>query len=144
MAPLDLTLSRRAVACPRWRWTEGMQAWEIRSGEEPFQVRVYAESQGGICVIHHGGNYWDTARFGALGIKAEHVPDLTDQPTLGGLTALVREAWADEDRPAAIFGIRYHCAADPGDGSGWCVEIGYRHWYGHLAEALVQALEAAP
>ena len=36
--------------------------------------------------------------------------------------------------------IAYHPDADPGDGSGWAVEVGDRTTHGHLGAALVAAL----
>ncbi len=44
--------------------------------------------------------------------------------------------------PAHPITIAYHPDADPGDGSGWCVEVEeVGRTYGHLAAALQQALE---
>lgn len=140
MTPADIALARRAVACHRFRWVPGMQVWEIRSGEEPFQVRVYAESQGGIRVIHHGGNNWDTARFDALGIKAEHVPDFSDTATVGCLLALVREAL--DDARAAGAGADAPIVRAWGDVIRPLFELGLAHEV--TASALVAALEAAP
>jgi len=37
------------------------------------------------------------------------------------------------------FAVAYHPDADPGDGSGWSVEYGDRHAYGHIDEALAAA-----
>lgn len=36
--------------------------------------------------------------------------------------------------------IAYHPDADPGDGSGWSVEVGDRHEYGTAREALERAV----
>lgn len=36
--------------------------------------------------------------------------------------------------------IAYHPDADPGDGSGWSVEVGDRHTYGTAREALERAV----
>ena len=35
--------------------------------------------------------------------------------------------------------LAYHPDADPGDGSGWSVEVGDRHAYGQLEDALTRA-----
>ena len=51
------------------------------------------------------------------------------------LCAALRALLADvgEGVPVAIC---YHPDADPGDGSGWSVEIGDRHTYGTIEQAL--------
>lgn len=36
--------------------------------------------------------------------------------------------------------IAYHPDADPGDGSGWSIEVGDRHEYGTAREALERAV----
>lgn len=106
-------LAQRAVACKGWRWMPGMQ---LNNG---YRLR-------------NGG-------FTPLGDEYGWSPDLTDPCTLGGLLALVREAWDD---PHLHVGRRI---------AGWgvwtsqstpipqCVGKGDTE-----AEALVAALEAAP
>lgn len=41
--------------------------------------------------------------------------------------------------PNDAITIAYHPDADPGDGSGWSVEVGDRHTYGLLLDALMEA-----
>lgn len=63
-----IELSRRAVACPKWRWMPGMKLTAgLRLSESlvPFTFSV-------------------------------DLPDLTDPATVGCLLALVRKAWDDE------------------------------------------------
>jgi len=114
-------LSRRAVACPKWRWLPGMLAVELAgpgkslTGGRPVRVDD----------CWHAVNVWR--------------PVLTDPATLGCLLALVREAWGQDDLGAfrVIVGQ-------------WCTEVtpqeGQHHaFYGSSeAEALVAALESAP
>jgi hypothetical protein len=69
----DLTLSRRAVACPGWRWLRGMT--DTR-GRTVLEVR-------------------DGVPWCASGPMTDP-PDLTDPCTLGGLEALVRERWGED------------------------------------------------
>lgn len=46
--------------------------------------------------------------------------------------------------PNMAIALCYHPDADPGDGSGWCVEVvDVGRWYGALDEALQRAVGAA-
>jgi hypothetical protein len=129
-------LARRAVACPRWRWLDGMHtACRLRvvEGGEDYAI---GHRQGST---KDGGGWYDGEAAGML-------PDLTDPATLGCLVALVREIhgpsavarhigtngrggqeWAIYDRAPAVDG--YHMAAPA---------LGY--WESEI-EALVAALE---
>ena len=75
----DIRLARRAVACKGWRWLPGM----LNGRDETRYM---------------GALLWawqDPYRHHALGIEIADWPDLSDPCTLGGLLALVREAWGD-------------------------------------------------
>ena len=49
------------------------------------------------------------------------------------LLAMLSILLMGEDCPVSLH---YHPDADPGDGSGWCVEVGDTRRYGHLLHAL--------
>jgi hypothetical protein len=67
-------VARRAVACPRWRWMDGMRV---------------------ICTPRHDGATGYFIRLEQDGYRAaqNEYPDLSDPATVGCLLALVREAW---------------------------------------------------
>jgi hypothetical protein len=121
-------LARRAVACPRWRWMQGM---------------LIADNGAGVRFLWEDDRYLHGMAAEASGLwmrmnkDRERLPDLTDPATLGCLLALVREAWGDPlAYTMAYYGRWTLCsdrdeAIDPGDGAT-------------EAEALVAALEAAP
>jgi hypothetical protein len=44
--------------------------------------------------------------------------------------------------PTCPVGIYYHPDADPGDGSGWCLEVGDTRSYGSLVDVIVEAVFA--
>lgn len=44
--------------------------------------------------------------------------------------------------PTCPIGIYYHPDADPGDGSGWCLEVGDTRSYGSLVDVIVEAVFA--
>lgn len=68
-----MTLARRAVASPRWRWMPGMALL----GKAGRHRRM--------------GDHWLCAPNAAWAQSA--LPDLDDAASLGCLLALVREAW---------------------------------------------------
>ena len=118
-------LGRRAVACKRWRWMEGMKV----------VFPPVHESDTGFCKRLSYDDY---------NLVDMEYPDLTDPATVGCLLALVREAL----KPRGLgFTL---CLANTG--AGW--QLGYLaggEWFSprgtiHRSEveALVAALEAAP
>jgi hypothetical protein len=75
-------LGRRAVACKRWRWMEGMLAGTTR-----------------IVDVKDGPYVFDSEYEDCAGLPHKAVPDLSDPATLGCLLALVREAWKGNVAP---------------------------------------------
>ena len=113
-------LARRAVACKRWRWMDGMLYKQDGVGVRP----VIATAP----IIQGGG-----------------LPDLTDPATLGCLLALVREAWG----PTASVSVNLSgfwavggATVLKGKGKGASINLGI--WKNSELEALVAALEVAP
>lgn len=144
-----LALAREAVAAPGWRWLPGMRA--IRpDGSFPLRVvQVGAEP----AYAHEEPAHPDGWVSAARGLWGTDLPDLADPCTLGGLLALVREAWGD--------GGIYACHMDGYDAYEWvCIvdteRLAPRHdfphtrsgvtWFDGESEpaALVAALRAAP
>ena len=113
-------LGRRAIACKRWRWMDGMLYKQDGVGVRP----VIATAP----IIQGGG-----------------LPDLTDPATLGCLLALVREAWG----PTASVSVNLSgfwavggATVLKGKGKGASINLGI--WKNSELEALVAALEVAP
>jgi hypothetical protein len=92
----DLTLSRRAVACPGWRWLAGMldqhgrRIIDVNTGRNEGIPVEWADAI--ACDVVEMYEHPDDARAE----WADAVPDLTDPCTLGGLEALVRDRWGDD------------------------------------------------
>lgn len=135
MTPELEALARRAVACPRWRWLPGMAFFWCDD-------------------LHRVAD----REPGTLRTDGSLLPDLTDPATLGCLVALVREAW----RCPTVY-VRQSTSRRVSDGVfAWevcdlwldaeaCRALGVDRqgsvgsWgHGSEAEALVDALEAAP
>ena len=121
MSTPDWTLARRAVACPHWRWMDGMRveslAWKWDGPTLPYRFREDFHAQ-------PNPTAW---------------PDLTDPATMGCLLALVREAWGPTFHLIPQGGWLVQGARLPAGGTinlGICATS--------EAEALVAALEAAP
>ena len=128
-------LGRHAVACKHWRWMDGSK-------------RVHPEHRWAWRLV---GWRWFPCdeRSNAVhdDVFKESLPDLSDPCTLGGLLALVREAWSDTG--LCISG-EHDCGV-----LDWAVLPGKTPTREFLAtagivlftseaEALVAALEAAP
>ena len=121
-------LGRRAVACKRWRWMDGMLSDK--------GLRVTENDPDGYVA-----GYYDGCSYIANCIKGS-LPDLSDPATLGCLLALVREA---HGAPAAYFmgsvnnqWVVHHFAEPE---AYW---KSLTKWQPTEAEALVAALEVAP
>ena len=121
-------LGRRAVACKRWRWMDGMLSDK--------GLRVTENDPDGYVA-----GYYDGCSYIANCIKGS-LPDLSDPATLGCLLALVREA---HGAPAAYFMGSVN--------NQWVVHHftepeaywkSLTKWQSTEAEALVAALEVAP
>ena len=118
MSTPDWTLARRAVACPHWRWMDGMRveslAWKWDGPTLPYRFREDFHAQ-------PNPTAW---------------PDLTDPATMGCLLALVREAWGS---PHAYVGHSNEWE------TAFSCKVGAWEFEGTTeAAALVAALEAAP
>ena len=119
------TLSRRAVACPRWRWMPGMLSDK--------GLRVTRCDRDGYVV-----GYYEDLSYIAECVQGS-LPDLSDPATLGCLLALVREAWGRgvyllPDGGWYVKGARLQDDATINLGICATTEV----------EALVAALEVAP
>ena len=122
-------LSRRAVACPRWRWMRGSTALILYrehpcADVEPERMRHMVTCDGALGL----------SAYAWMGI-ANHdpLPDLTDPATIGCLLFLVREAHA------WLQSTEYVGDGDPVNPWRWGSFRGASE-----AEALVNALEGAP
>ena len=132
-------IAKRAITCKHWRWMPGMLTLEeivppaVTLGWDAARVLHTDEGEVvRVCtVLGKVRDIHDTA-----------LPDLTDPATLGGLLALVREAWGDP------YVYVLSCANDWFTVCSPAAEGG--KWLRHPpidgsteAEALVAALEAA-
>jgi hypothetical protein len=109
----DLTLSRRAVACPGWRWLAGMLARGESVGPRGGYSRVRVEgllSSGPPKVVDFHGRRVP-AHYVLGGDESSVLPDLTDPCTLGGLLAIYDERRPTKTCPdpvytaAAVYGL---------------------------------------
>lgn len=120
-------LTKRALACPQWRWRPGMLTL---SG-----LRVVRVDADGYAIGVHG----DYAGH-VIELRGENLPDLDDPATRGCLLELVREAWGDPTMAAAssltIEGTRWRVDSDDHP-------VGDLYDYPSEVSALVEALEQA-
>jgi len=127
-----IALSRRAVACPKWRWMPGMLTTQgervVCANSEYWGARLWvsllgSDSAGGVFVR----SFCDSS--------GSCLPDLSDPATLGCMFALVREASGDSKT----------CARpDLEDDVWYVVTRSGLAFAASEAEALVAALESAP
>lgn len=121
-------LTRRAVACKRWRWITGQPVYD--------RYRVY----GIVLAPIDDDAIFVGSRAGSSWVPVNYVLPLIDTPAgLGCLLALVRAAW---NNPGLV------CRHDrDGVRDWWVVSDAQCYWHGRgetEVEALVVALEAAP
>jgi len=127
-------LGLRAVSCAGWRWLPGSLSLQDEHGRT-YRALAPEPPQIGTRLVHERGR---RIRQKAPPL-AQLVPDFRDPCTLGGLLALVREAWGDQ-----FASVQWSPDA------GWfMVHVGT--WPAGVpasgpseAEALVAALEADP
>ena len=117
-------LARRAVACKHWRWMPGMRD---ANGDTVVMVKF------GVPYVF----CWDESGQAACASTLA-LPDLTDPCTLGGLLALVREAYGQPLAFCQRININNYVEVNP----VWHITTG--HVGETKAAALVTALEAAP
>lgn len=91
----------------------------------------YYHKDGSFCLDGYCGQA-HVAGMGAL-FRPAGCPDIRTLSTL--LNALRSHVG-----PGTPITISYHPDADPGDGSGWSVEVGDRHTYGTARQALERAV----
>lgn len=120
-------LGIRAVLCKHFRWMDGMKILDALG--EPYRIK-WVNGDSLECDDD------DCLRMPYDGI----IPDLSDPATIGCMLSLVREAWRDDGIAATIV-------RDARDGDYWKllpVEHAYPAFASTEAQALVEALEAAP
>jgi hypothetical protein len=117
-------LARRAVACPRWRWMEGMR---IAAPAELLGLRV---ADGSI-------------------VSPAALPDFDDPATVGCLEVLVQAALG-HDGVNVVVDVRwsvvntYRIARWTRKGYGWAIATIGGNDHPTKIAALVAALESAP
>ena len=117
-------LAKRAIACPKWRWTDGMKAVG-RKGQILAWFRL-EESQKQL-----------------MGDWSEALPDLSDFATVGCLLMLVRDAHnAPHAWVEARYGQKFRVVSPEGYSEATRMLCEWQ--VGTEAAALVAALEAAP
>ena len=124
-------LARRAVACKRWRWMDGMLS------DKGLRV-TENDPDGYVAGYYDGCSYIANCTKGSL-------PDLSDPATLGCLLALVREAWGNEASVSlniSSFWAVGGAKIQKGKSAGHTINLGI--WKLTEVEALVAALEVAP
>jgi hypothetical protein len=126
-----VTLGKRAVACSRWRWADGMKT--LSGVRITSTATTYDSGSAGEYDLGCEGGYLSSSN---------ELPDLKDPATLGCLLALVRNVWRNNYAYPEEYVADHAC--DP----TWVFRPGRDKgsvYYGMKeAEVLVAALGAAP
>ena len=144
MTEQEQALARRAIACKGWRWMPGMACTNRRVGPRGrvLEGGRRCPEVGKIITVHSFGPISDGGGISDIVAHPDILPDLTDPCTLGGLLALVREAWDDPHVYVHANGPSWYTVRSPNGAGGL---LGPLPIDGSTeAEALVAALEAAP
>lgn len=130
-------LSRRAVACPRWRWMPGMRL-TIAYDNSLVAARIVSVGRDGFSSVDERGHEHGWYHLACVPARDRCLPDLDDAATRGCLLALVREA-----APGFGTGVIHVRPAGRGWAAFACGQVLEGTQAPTEAETLVAALESA-